>query len=375
MGAGGAVGGRCALTIIPSIDGYELSVSVENAGNRMKARSCDLQFVRTAVDKVQERINTLIEAINPDLEYESHQMARICDELRAAGRELAEALFADQLPTFEQLLASNDVEQISLTPIGAVDDLPIEFCVLRPVGGEVYLGELATVLRIFVGTKYPEEARKLVPELPGAWRPIYAEDGELGSSCQDIASPQPHEEITALRPIAGNNLMRLSVLETLKRAEPAREQDAFSRWIAEAQDVIHFNSEATQSGLRVRELADVTREDFRSLGGAGLTQGMIVFLNACRSAINGIRVEGSLAVEFWRAGAETVACTTWTVDDAASTAFVRAFYKELSIAGATAAKAMLAARRQVNVELGHPMANLFTLIGNPNYTLSVGERQ
>lgn len=341
----------------------------------MRSSSRSLDFVRKVVAKVQERIDALIYAINPDLEYESHQKARICNELRAAGREFAEALFADKLATFERLLASNEVEQISLMPIGAVDDLPIEFCVLRPICGEVYLGELATVLRIFVGTRYSEEAGKLVPELPGAWRPIYAEDGELGSSCKDIGSPQPHEEITALRPIAGYDLTRLSVLEKLKRAEAARDQDAFRRWIAEAQDVIHFNSEATESGLRVRELADVRREDFRSLDGAGLTQGMIVFLNACRSAIDRMRVEGSLAVEFWLAGAETVACTTWTVDDTASTAFVRAFYTELSTAGATAAKAMLAARRQVNAELGHPMANLFTLIGNPNYTLSIGERQ
>lgn len=152
MRAGEADRSHCSLTIIPDLDGYELSVSVEKFGNRIRAKSAGTQRVDEVVYKIYERIDVLIHAINPDREYESHQMAPICEELRITGRQLAETLFSEHLLTFEQLLASCNIEQVDLMPIGKVKDLPIEFCVLHIAGQEFFLGELTTVRRIFVAT-------------------------------------------------------------------------------------------------------------------------------------------------------------------------------------------------------------------------------
>ena len=378
MAAGEQVEGRCSVLVFADSDFYNWVISIEDEGSHQRFRSREIYLVRDAINNVREQVDDLITSIDPDQNYHPDDIASTCANLSNAGRVLSEALFGDGFAAFEHLVISRSIKLIELAVLGSIGELPIEFCCFSEDDAGLYLGERACVLRKLESSRkahgnlvaYAGAIGAIVPRLHGPWTGIYAEDGQLGSAAEVAGSPRrATDEATALAPIAGDGLQRLHFLGPLDRRHPPGQQAEFQRWLALAQDVIHVNAEAQPSGLRVRDRAVIGPTDLPVADELGLTQGMLVFLNACSTALKDTRVENSMAAHFWQSGAETVACTTGVVDDSASTLFVRAFYNELSKPGTTAAEALLEARRQVKKKLHHPMANLFTLLGNPNYTM------
>lgn len=179
--------------------------------------------------------------------------------------------------------------------------------------------------------------------------------------------------------MVGGAYGKVDFLPSLDPATPAAAQKAFQNWVGNSGDVVHFNShtvvDKANRYLQVTDNARIGRADFVKNTPLSFTSDAFVFLNACTSAFGKTNWEGSIAVGLAEARAGAIACTTGQVDGRVATAFAKQFYLEFVKPNTTVVRAMLKARRATNKEFGHPLSNLYTLIGDEGFKLRPSDEQ
>ena len=309
------------------------------------------------------------------------------EAVAAAGARLSETLFGEHISTVAAELSNPELLQIDMALPNIELEWPLEFCVLpdkRAETGMRYLGEMCLISRRPVTSNQyvPDELEEQlgieskVPILVG-----YAEDDNLGSACIEHATPaRPGiEEVFALKPLVGD----LGGIDFLSPLDVGRSADAtgtVADWLSKRRDLIHFNSHSDapqcddedSRSLRVRAGFSIKRNDFlapRDNGVVGPYDRMLFFLNSCSSAYGSTDVSDSLGSTLLEHGAEIVACSLGPIDDAMATEFATAFYLRLAVAGTTVAEAILEARRELLKRHRHPLALVYTALGNEYFVL------
>lgn len=338
--------------------------------------------IEDAAEQVHELIAQLAVAVDPHGGYAESRIQAIVGDLRLAGRVLAHAMFQSQEEKVRRLILTEAIHHVLFTVPEATFSFPLEFAVFEDEnGGEFFLGDrLLVVRRPAVDPQFISygESDVILDEILPKWEDEptagYAEDHTLDSACSDAGRPSrpDDEEVYALAEIIGlehiNHLPPLTDASSRKRV--------FEDWLSTWSDVLHFNChtvlEINNRGkpiarhLKLREHSPIASEDFRFDDAMGFNDNAFIFLNACNSAYGPIAFKGSIAIRLIQLDAASVACTTGAVDDTVGLLFARKFYRNVKT-GMNVGDAIIVARKKLNAELGHPLANLYTLVGAPDF--------
>ena len=329
---------------------------------------------------VRQLVVDLALAVDKSRHYPGDLIRHKTEELYEAGLELTKAAFVGpNVKRLNDLLDNPKLKYAELVLHEDRTDWPVEFCVFDlEKKGRRFLGEVAATFRRVPENSTNQEFAEVdswVAAPPvGELQVGYAEDDQLPSACRIHHTPGGiHEEIHVFKPLVGDVAHNIDFLDELDPDLAPSVQDAFRRWLTTSRDVMHFNSHAIETDtarlLRVRKGATVGTIDLAVEEGFEFNGSMLAFLNACSSVHGAVKWEGSLAGIINSMGAGVVACTTGPVHDDVATVFARHFYEQLAKPGTTAGEALVVAKRATSDELHHPLANVYTLMGNESYKL------
>ncbi len=337
----------------------------------------------SAVKAVQKKIAKLSKALDPSAKQPPHAITRDVKELEAAGKHLCETLFGPDVDRLRDWLESG-FDLLEFTEPGLGFGIPIEFCYFdKGDGGGFFLGDRCVVVRILsleTNIVHADILFDLVEQCsPPITDPIkvgFAETHDLKSACNQHATPKRPdvEEVYALSPII--DLDRIDFLKELKSGSDRSTQ--FVPWLSTRKDIFHFNSHSkdveedeipTQRGACVRNNMLLLPDDFTLDDPSTFDGGNLVFLNICGSAYGALDIEESIPSKLMSLQVGAVACAVGIVPDALGVKFATEFYRRLAERGTSVLQAMLDAKRAVTAEVHHPLANLYTLIGDTNLSL------
>ena len=354
------------------------------SGNR-KLKAVDRDTIRFASHDIEEKLQQLCAYLAPEENFPRSYVDDTVEELRVLGPALTTALFGDSVSAVRSEILKNRVQRIEFNVPEFDFNIPLEFAVFTDNEGKpFFLGDLCAVIRravldndVVASDASDETVELMVGELTGPWVAGYAEDDGLGSACVKHSEPgrEDVEEIFALAPIT--SISDIDHLPPLDEDQLKRER--LAKWLSVRKDVLHFNSHQVAIGgrqkknarvaLRVRNGALLDNSDFSLPQSTGFEEKTFFFLNACSSAYGPTDFRNSLPGKLMNLQAAAVICTIGPVQDQVGTLFAKEFYKLFEDGNLTVLEAMLAARQAVNESEGHPLANMYTLVGRPDFNL------
>lgn len=351
--------------------------------NFPKLKPVPAEGIPRAVDDLHGIISRVSLVVGESDKYAATAVSEMVEHLRQQGVRLTKALFGSSAKKLESLLRDGSIAKIDFHEPVLGCNFPIEFCCFGTGEDAFFLGDKCVVVRIpKIGASLPSQQkqqllRHFLPPRKGKRAVGYAEDDRLQSACARPGKPlrEEHEEIYAL-----GHIVPLNEIDHLRElsASADRNREQFAVWLSRRRDVFHFNSETQDVGsaadrsraLYVRRKVAFRSEDIDLKPEMSVMESdTLVFINACGSAYGAMEYEGSIATKFLQLHAAAVCCTIGVVNDRLALEFAHEFYRALQDKGRTVVEAMLAARLTINSRHNHPLANLYTIVGNDNYSL------
>lgn len=296
------------------------------------------------------------------------------DDMAAAGRDLATALFGDELPTFVGLLSQHHARRLDIVVCDETFSPYWDFVRIVHRGTEIYLGDLVVVTAGYTlpVDEEPENMEEEYPivRLPRPIGPVgLVEDEDLPSSSRNPATGVA-KEISTLTPIV-HHVSNVDVLRPMVTSARATEIDELNRWLGPQRRVVHFNCHGASAtrGRNVDPSLNITTSfsvDKSDLHTCDLSYGL-VNLNVCNSAVGTYSSRKTFCQAFHDQNAEATICTTGSVDDSFATAFAEVLYERL--ANEDLLTSMHEARRTLSRTHQHPMSLMYTFTGPSSFRL------
>ncbi|CAN7727090.1 CHAT domain-containing protein [Neorhizobium tomejilense] len=340
-------------------------------------------IVSEALLVAEQKLQRFCHAVNDWTGHTDEDRASFLAELKEMGRDLTAAFFAGEAPLFVERLSSTRSKIVEQVHIGITQQLPLDFCLLEANGEEFFLGERYLCPQT-LSTRTDAPLRNLIAGATGhgGFCPVgYAEDDELPSACKTPASvTRPHVEEFA---VISENLatgVTASVLPGITSLLTSDDLKALRKWISARYQVLHINSHVKRQErnryrphlqLRSKALVGSEHLNLPSPEKPDFT-GTFVFLNGCGTVIGSTSFNTSVARHFLKYNASGITCTTGPVDDAFATEFARELYTNLNGKRMSARHAVIATRAAMTERKGHPMALLYTYIGQDDLVLKQG---
>lgn len=380
---------------------WKLQSASDNAD--ILSGNSSVDAIKLSIEKLLGAVDLLNKAIYDDAlrGQNPSQTGLAAAKVREEGRRFAKDVFGDSFGEVGNALAGASHARLAFAMAPDFAEWPWEFCVFSDPGGEnpreFVIGETCLVSRRpfeAMPNLPPEVHREIGQAYSGPISAGYAEDHALGSSCVVYGTVSgKHEEADALREILGED-GSVDYLDPLPGHWGIGSKESVKRWLDGSHDVFHFNCHSAivehPSGkapgapafakstrthkMRVRNSAMVGGQEMGELAEQGsLTENALIFLNACGTAFGQRGVASLLPQAFFKMEAAVIACTIGPVDDSVAAKFAREFYRSLARPRRTVAEAVLVARRAVAKEGGHPLANLYAVLGREDVTLRTPE--